>query len=217
MDSSAHWQSVYTQKSPDSVSWFQAEPTHSLTLIRAVTPSLDASIVDIGGGASTLVDALLASGYTALTVLDLAPAALQHARDRLGPAGAPVMWVAADVLTVDFPAASVDVWHDRAVFHFLTQPDARAQYLAQVRRAVRAGGHVVIATFAEDGPTRCSGLEVARYAPHELQEAFGPGFVLVSSAREVHVTPSGATQAFTYGVFRWQGDRSAPLNSREDR
>ena len=209
MDSSTHWQSVYTQKSPDSVSWFQAEPIRSHALITHVAPARDASIVDIGGGASTLVDALLVSGYTAVTVLDLAPAALQHARERLGATAETVTWAAADVLTVDFPAASVDVWHDRAVFHFLTQPEARAQYLAQVRRALRPGGHVVIATFAEDGPTRCSGLEVTRYSPHELHDAFGVDFVLESSAREVHVTPSGATQAFTYCVCRWRGDPPA--------
>ena len=206
MDTSSHWQSVYTQKSPESVSWFQAAPVRSHTLITQVAPARDASIVDIGGGASTLVDALLASGYTALTVLDLAPAALQHARERVGATAETVTWVAADVLTVDFPAASVDVWHDRAVFHFLTQPAARAQYLAQVRRALRPGGHVVIATFADDGPTRCSGLEVARYAAPELHAAFGAEFVLEASEREVHVTPSGATQAFTYCVCRWRGD-----------
>jgi 2-polyprenyl-3-methyl-5-hydroxy-6-metoxy-1,4-benzoquinol methylase len=203
MDTQDHWQSVYVQKSPDSVSWYQATPVHSLALITQAAPDVGARILDIGGGASTLVDALQAAGYTALTVLDLASAALAHAQARLGADAAAVTWVAADVLTVDLPAASVDVWHDRAVFHFLTQPAARVQYVAQVVHALRPGGHVVIATFAEDGPTRCSGLEVARYTPEALQQVFGAAFVLERSEREVHVTPSGSTQAFTYAVFRY--------------
>ena len=203
MDDRGHWQSVYTTKSPDSVSWFQAEPIISQSLITEVASTHDARIIDVGGGASTLVDSLDAAGFTALTVLDLAPAALQHARERMGAAAAKVNWIAGDVLNINFAPASFDIWHDRAVFHFLTQPDAKARYLAQVRRALRPGGHVVIATFAEDGPSRCSGLDVARYSAQELRDTFGDGFALTFSQREEHLTPTGVTQIFTYCVCRW--------------
>jgi len=209
MESAGHWQSVYTQKSPTSVSWYQAAPVLSHALITAVAPSRDARIVDVGGGASTLVDALLASGYTALTVLDLAPAALVHARERLGASASTVTWLTGDILTAALPAAGYDVWHDRAVFHFLIQPDARSQYLAQLRHALRPGGHVVIATFAEDGPLRCSGLDVARYSARELHAVFGAEFRPVSDHREVHTTPSGASQAFTYCVMQWLPNANA--------
>jgi len=203
MDARHHWQSVYTQKSPESVSWFQATPTLSHALITQIAPALDTRIFDVGGGASTLVDALLTSGYTSLSVLDVSPAALAHARERLGAAAEGVTWIAADILDVVLPAESTDVWHDRAVFHFLTHAEQRARYFAQVRYALRPGGYVVIATFADDGPTRCSGLDTARYSASELHDAFGEGFTLVRSERELHVTPSGAAQAFTYCVCRW--------------
>ena len=203
MDAQHHWQSMYMQKSPESVSWYQATPTVSHALITQIALAPAAHILDVGGGASTLVDALLTSGYTALSVLDLSAAALAYSRERLGTAADGVTWLAADILDVMLPAASVDVWHDRAVFHFLTQADERARYLAQVRHALRPGGHVVIATFADDGPTRCSGLDVARYSATELHDAFGDDFTLLTSQRELHVTPSGSAQAFTYCVCRW--------------
>lgn len=202
MSTSDHWQTVYSQKAPQSVSWFQALPTRSLALIEQFSASRDARILDVGGGASTLVDALRADGYTSLTVLDFAAAALEHARARLGAQADAVTWLAADVCTVVLPDESVDVWHDRAVFHFLRQPESRAQYLANVRHAVRPGGHIVIATFAEDGPTRCSGLEVARYSAAELQAVFGDAFELRATEREAHVMPTGGAQMFTYCVFR---------------
>lgn len=203
MDVSGHWQSVYSQKAPEEVSWFQEIPSRSAALIQQVAPARAARILDVGGGASTLAETLLALGYTALTVLDLAPAALAHAQARLGGAAKAVTWLADDILTVKLPPASVDVWHDRAVFHFLTQPAERAAYLAQLRRVLRPGGYAVIATFAEDGPTRCSGLDVVRYSENALHAVFGHGFVLERSEREVHTTPGGATQAFTYCVCRW--------------
>ncbi len=205
VDSREHWQSVYTQKAPEEVSWFQSELRLSRSLIARVAPSPDARIVDIGGGASTLVDTLLADGHTNIAVLDLAAAALDRAQVRLGASAATVSWLVADVLTFDFPEQSVDVWHDRAVFHFLTRAEDRERYIAQVRRALRPGGHLLVATFAEDGPTRCSGLPVERYSPEQLHSVFGPGFVLEESAREDHSTPSGAHQAFTYCLCRWQG------------
>lgn len=205
-DAREHWQTVYREKSPDKVSWFQPELRVSHSLIARAAGSLDACIMDVGGGASTLVDTLLAAGYTNIAVLDWATSALESAQMRLGANAARARWLAGDVLTFAFPASSIDVWHDRAVFHFLTRPEDRARYIAQVKRAVRPGGHVLIATFAEDGPVRCSGLPVERYSASELHGVFGPGFILEASVREDHTTPTGAHQAFTYCLCRWAPD-----------
>lgn len=199
---STHWEHVYRTKGPDQVSWFQAEARLSRELIERHAPARESRIIDIGAGASTLVDGLLAAGYRELTVLDLSSAALDIARRRIGDAANAVQWLAADVLTVELPAQQFDVWHDRAVFHFLTSATDRARYVAQVRHAVRPGGLVIVATFAEDGPTRCSGLDVARYSAGALHAEFGSGFTLLHSEREVHTTPSGAVQAFTYCLCR---------------
>ncbi|OFW15739.1 MAG: methyltransferase [Acidobacteria bacterium RIFCSPLOWO2_12_FULL_67_14] len=198
MDLKAHWETVYRTKRPHEVSWFQREARMSLELIRRIAPEPASAIVDVGGGASTLVDGLLAAGYRRITVLDLSAAALTEARRRLGSASAEVNWVEADILAADLPRAAFDVWHDRAVFHFLTTAGDRARYVAQARLAVKPGGYVLVATFADDGPTRCSGLPVTRYTPVELHGEFGSGFRLVESRREEHVTPAGATQAFVY-------------------
>ena len=202
MDTKAHWEKVYRDKGPEQVSWFQVEARLSRTLIEQAAPSRDASILDVGAGASTLVDGLLASGYRRLTVLDLSAAALAQTRRRLGAAAEHVTLLGGDVLTAPFAAEALDVWHDRAVFHFLTDAAQRSRYLAQVRHAVRPGGHVLVATFADDGPLRCSGLDVMRYSAAELHGAFGEDFQLVSSTREDHVTPSGAHQAFVYCLCR---------------
>jgi ubiquinone/menaquinone biosynthesis C-methylase UbiE len=198
-----HWQSVYQQKAAESVSWFQAQATVSHEFVRAVAPGLDARILDVGGGASTLVDSLVDDGYGAIAVLDIAPAALTVAQTRLGARASAVSWLAADVLAVPLQDASVDVWHDRAVFHFLVTPESQAAYVAQVRRVLRPGGHAIVATFAEDGPVRCSGLKVARYSADELHGVFGSGFRLLSSQRDAHVTPAGVVQPFTFCVCRW--------------
>lgn len=202
MSRAEHWEHVYQTKGPDQVSWFQAEAGLSRQLIEKLAPARSSAIIDIGAGASTLVDGLLDAGYGALTVLDLSPAALQLARARLGARGSRVQWLAADILDVTLPAETFDVWHDRAVFHFLTEEADRRRYVEQVHRAVRVGGLVIVATFAEDGPLRCSGLDVARYSPAQLQAALGDRFALLESHRELHTTPSGATQAFTYDVCR---------------
>lgn len=202
MERHEHWEQVYRTKGPDQVSWFQAEARLSRELIAGAAPNRSAAIIDIGAGASTLVDGLLGVGYRDITVVDISEAALEIAKARLGHAADAVTWRAADVLTADFPAQAFDVWHDRAVFHFLTAATDRARYVAQVRHAVRPGGIVLVATFAEDGPLRCSGLEVARYAPDALHAQFGDDFTLIGSHRELHTTPSGATQAFTYCVCR---------------
>ena len=212
MDLKRHWETIYETKRASQVSWFQAEARLSLGLIRRVAPERAAAILDVGGGASTLADGLLEAGYSRLTVLDLSAAALAQVKERLGPAAERVTWHEANVLEARLQPAGFDVWHDRAVFHFLTNAADRMRYVEQVRHAVRPGGHVLVATFAEDGPTRCSGLEVARYAPEALHGQFGDGFCLIESAREDHVTPSGTHQAFVYCLCRYEpraGARSA--------
>ena len=203
MDPKSHWEAIYGKKRPEEVSWYQPEATLSLELIRAVA-SLESAIVDVGGGASTLVDGLLRAGYRQLTILDLSVSALNAAQRRLGASARMVSWREGDVLTTDLGVTPIDIWHDRAVFHFLTDVTDRERYIAQVRRAVRVGGHVLVATFAEDGPSRCSGLEVARYSPQGLHGAFGSDFRLIASRREEHLTPRGARQAFTYCLCRFE-------------
>jgi len=196
-----HWDRIYRSRAASDVSWYQPEATVSLELIRRAAPDLDSAIVDVGGGASTLVDGLLDAGYRDVTVLDLSAAALEVARNRLGPRASGVTWVEGDILTVPL-ASGFAVWHDRAVFHFLTDPRDRDRYIARAGEAVMAGGHVIVASFAPDGPTRCSGLEVVRYSPEGMHAEWGAGFRLVDSVREEHHTPSGAIQAFTYCLCR---------------
>ena len=202
MDRQEHWETVYGSRGADQVSWFQPHADTSLRLIRSTGLALDAPLIDVGGGASTLVDDLLAAGYTDLSVLDLSERALAMARDRLGAAAARVHWRAADVTRIDLPAGGYGLWHDRAVFHFLTAPEDRARYRQQVENAVRVGGHVVIATFAEDGPTRCSDLPVMRYDAAALCAEMGSSFAPRHAERQVHVTPNGTQQAFTWCVLQ---------------
>ena len=205
MDARTHWERIYEAKDPTEVSWYQSDPTISLDLIRGVLPDRSGAIIDVGGGASTLVDHLLREGYTDVTVLDLSPHALEESRRRLGDDADRVTWLPADILDVALPESGYDFWHDRAVFHFLTDPDDRLRYVEQVHRVVRLGGHVAVATFASDGPTHCSGLEVSRYDPDELHAQFGSDFRLLESVREEHVTPWGAVQPFTYCMCRVSG------------
>ena len=198
MDAKAHWESVYQTKRADRLSWFQPRAEISLDLIRRVAPDRTARVIDVGGGASVLVDGLLGDGYSRIAVMDLSPAALKVAQARLGTATDAVEWIEGDVLSTALPERAFDVWHDRAVFHFLTAPADRGAYIAQVCRTVRPRGHVLVATFAEDGPTKCSGLSVARYSAGSLHGEFGDAFRLIDSMKERHVTPSGATQSFVY-------------------
>lgn len=202
MSREKHWEAIYRSKAPTDVSWYQPEARLSLELIRRVAPGLDEPVVDVGGGASTLVDGLLGVGYRDIMVLDLAPAALARAQERLGEREAQVRWIVADVLNAPLPRASCVVWHDRAVFHFLTDPRDRARYVAQAQRIVRPGGHVIVASFGPEGPSRCSGLEVVRYSPEGLHAEFGSAFQLLESSQENHRTPTGATQAFVYCLCR---------------
>jgi ubiquinone/menaquinone biosynthesis C-methylase UbiE len=208
MSRQKHWDRIYRTKAPTEVSWYQPEARLSLELIHRVAPGLDASVLDVGGGASTLADGLLSAGYRDVTVLDLAPAALARAQERLGELATQVRWIVADVLDAPLPAASCAVWHDRAVFHFLTDPRDRARYVAQAQRIVRPGGHVIVASFAPDGPTHCSGLEVVRYDPYGLHAEFGSAFRLLVSAKEDHRTPAGTVQPFVYCLCRVETQHS---------
>ncbi len=199
MQRQQHWENIYASKPVDRVSWFRPHLKTSLALIeRAAQGNRDAAIVDVGGGASTLVDDLIGHGYTNITVVDIAQAALDAARQRLGQAGAAVHWAPADVTQPVFPAQTYDVWHDRAVFHFLTEPDARGAYVQNVAHSMRPGGHVIVSTFGPEGPTKCSGLDVVRYAEASLHGEFGSRFRLVESSQELHQTPFGTTQQFLY-------------------
>jgi SAM-dependent methyltransferase len=205
MDLKSHWEGIYCDKLPTQVSWYQPHALRSVDLIRRASPPPNGAIIDVGGGASTLVDDLLDAGYQDLTVLDLSAAALAVARARLGTRANTVRWVESDVLNASLPKTGYSVWHDRAAFHFLTAPADRARYVAQVRQAVRPGGFVLVATFADDGPTRCSGLEVNRYSAEALHAEFGAPFRLLASEREDHVTPGGVRQAFIYCLCRVDG------------
>lgn len=202
MDSREHWEHVYSTKPADGVSWFQEHAGMSLHLIRGTGVPLAAGIIDVGGGASTLVDDLMIGGYASLTVLDLSGAALEKSKARLGTRASQVNWIEGDVTRLALPPDAYDVWHDRALFHFLTDPGDRRAYVAQVLRSVRQGGHVIVATFAEDGPLKCSGLTVARYSPAALHAEFGAPFELLGHRREEHLTPFGTKQKFVYCHFR---------------
>lgn len=202
MQSKDHWEKVYSGKPIDAVSWFQPHADLSVNLIKATGVSSDAAIIDVGGGASTLVDDLLTNGYSNLTVLDLSAAALAAARKRLGDKAGKVCWIEADVTRVNLPAGQYDVWHDRAVFHFLTTPEQRAAYVQAVFDSVKPGGHVIVATFADDGPDQCSGLPVMRYRADELHAEFGESFTLLRHEKEAHHTPAGTVQQFVYCYCR---------------
>ena len=197
----AHWENLYRTKGERDVSWFQERPEISLELIQATGMSAEPSIIDIGGGASRLVDALLDAGFGNVTVLDLSEKALATAKARLGARCEKVKWVAADVTAWE-PSQTYNVWHDRAAFHFLTEPKDRAAYAARVRRAVGAGGHVIIGTFALDGPERCSGLPVVRHDAVSVGAILGPSFELIESRNHDHQTPMGTMQRFQFSRFR---------------
>lgn len=196
MQSKDHWEQVYTTKATSGVSWFQEHARQSVQLIAQVGVPRDAGIIDVGGGASTLVDDLLDEGYTKVTVLDLSEAALAASQTRLGQRADDVSWLVGDITRVELPRHAYDVWHDRAVFHFLTFPEEREAYVQAVLRAVKPGGNVIVATFAEDGPEKCSGLPVMCYSADGLHAEFGAPFTLLLQEREEHHTPFGTVQKF---------------------
>lgn len=196
-----HWEDVYSHKSPTEVSWYQAEPKLSLELIARTGIGEDSAIIDVGGGASVLVDRLHGAGYRNLTVLDISARALDAARQRMGDAAKDVHWIDADI-TEFSPPQSYALWHDRAVFHFLTDAGDRQRYVEALRRAVPAGGHVIMASFAIGGPIRCSGLEIVQYDAPRMQAELGTGFELVEQRDETHHTPAGGDQLFSFFRFR---------------
>ncbi|HEY6862616.1 MAG TPA: class I SAM-dependent methyltransferase [Burkholderiales bacterium] len=197
-----HWDTVYRTKAAETVSWYRAHLERSLALIERVAPVRSAAIIDVGGGESTLVDDLLGKGYRDVTVLDISAAAVDFSRKRLGARAEAVAWITADVTRAALHPRRYDVWHDRAVFHFLTDPAQRAAYVRQVASSVKPGGHVIVATFGPEGPEKCSGLDVVRYDADALHGQFGAQFKLVESDTEVHRTPAGATQQFLYCLCR---------------
>ncbi len=200
---STFWEGVHDTKDVDGVSWWQSVPELSLGLVDATGLGVERPIIDVGAGWSTLVDHLVERGYRDLTAIDLSATALQIVRDRLGPAGAHAVLAVADVL--DFhPGKQFALWHDRAVFHFLTEPDEREDYLSSLRRCLEPGGYAVVATFGPDGPLTCSGLPIVRYSHEELAAQF-PGFDLISTSGEDHVTPWGGTQQFTAILLQNRG------------
>jgi SAM-dependent methyltransferase len=202
-----HWDSVYRVKDEAQTSWFRAHLDESLRLIDALALPADAPLIDIGGGRATLVDDLLARGFGAVSVLDLSAVALGEARQRLGDDARRVHWIVGDITTVELPAACYALWHDRAVFHFLTEAADRARYATQMTRAVREGGYAIVATFAPDGPQKCSDLPVCRYDAAALAAEFAPAFVRVDAGGYVHTTPAGRAQPFTHVVLRRGADR----------
>jgi ubiquinone/menaquinone biosynthesis C-methylase UbiE len=206
MHNKDHWEQVYAKTPADAVSWFQLHADQSVGLIQDTGLPPSAAIIDIGGGASMLADDLLAQGYQNLSVLDLSGAALASAQRRLGAAAQRVRWLEGDITEIALPEQAYDLWHDRAVFHFLTTARQRQAYVDAVLRAVKPGGHVIVATFAEDGPTQCSGLPVLRYSPDGLHAEFGAPFSLLRHVEEEHRTPRGGVQKFIYCYCR----KSAP-------
>lgn len=196
-----HWEKIYSAKAPDEVSWYRPHLETSFALIERAAGNKSAAIIDVGGGESTLVDDLLTRGYRNITILDISEMALDATKKRLGEPAKLVHWIAGDVTQFALTDTAYDIWHDRAVFHFLTSAEQRAAYVRTVTRAVKRGGHVIIATFGPEGPTKCSGLDVVRYDAESLLDLFGATFRLIESSTELHQTPFGATQQFLYCHF----------------
>ncbi len=202
MSTKTHWESMYGSKAADAVSWYAPHLRESLRYVAQAAAGKDAAIIDVGGGESTLVDDLLDGGYTNITILDVSATALEVTKRRLGAAAARVAWLVADILEVELPTDAYDVWHDRAVFHFLTDDGQRRRYVAQVLKALKPGGHAIVGAFGPEGPEKCSGLQVSRYAPSELHGVFGAPFELLASSVDQHTTPWGSPQQFVYCYCR---------------
>ena len=202
MTTKTHWEHVYQSKTMDEVSWYKPHLDVSLGLIDEAVPDRGSAIIDVGGGEATLVDDLVARGYSDVRVLDISQAAIEVAKARLGSSAASVHWITSDITGVELEAARYDLWHDRAVFHFLTNATDRAAYVRQVARAVKVGGHVIVATFGPEGPEKCSGLDVVRYDAGSLHGEFGAKFRLLDSVTEHHETPWGTPQQFMYCFCR---------------
>ncbi|MBI3476320.1 MAG: class I SAM-dependent methyltransferase [Acidobacteria bacterium] len=202
MSVQSHWEKIYAEKAPDAVSWYTPHLRRSLELIERAAPQRSSSIIDVGGGESTLVDDLLARGYQNVAVLDVSQIAVDVSKKRLGPASESVQWLVSDIAKAELASNAYDVWHDRAVFHFLTTMEERVAYVRQVANAVKPGGHVLVSTFGPEGPTKCSGLDVVRYDAESLHSEFGVRFHLLESSEELHRTPFGTEQQFLYCLCR---------------
>lgn len=196
-----HWDRVYETKSPEEVSWYSPHLETSIELIKRVSNDRTRAIIDVGGGESTLVDDLLSSGYTDVTVLDISEKAIEVTKQRLGMPAGRVKWIGQNICETDLPADRYHLWHDRAVFHFLTTPEQRAAYISRAATVIRRNGHLIIGTFGPQAPERCSGLDVVRYDAAALQEEFGPQFHLLDSQITQHVTPARELQQFLYCLF----------------
>lgn len=204
MDNKEHWEKVYSTKASDAVSWYAPHLETSLNLIHQATANKSSAIIDIGGGEATLVDDLLAEGYADISVLDISQKAIDVARERIGKQADMVHWYCADITKATLPQHYFDVWHDRAVFHFLIEEAQRVQYVEQVMRSVKKGGYVIMSTFGLNGPEKCSGLDVVRYDAERLHKEFGKTFNLINSTTEIHNTPMGTTQQFLYCFCRME-------------
>mgnify|MGYP000344845664 CR=1 FL=1 len=198
MDKQQHWETVYQTKARDEVSWFREHLDTSLRMIQNTGAGKDAAMIDVGGGNSTLVDDLLERGFVDISVLDISESAIAGSKDRLGEKANQVNWITADITAVDLPQSHYDLWHDRAVFHFLTEEEDRRKYVELVKRSIKPGGHIIVASFGPEGPQKCSGLDVVRYSPETMHGEFGETFKLIESVGETHNTPFGTTQDFVY-------------------
>lgn len=195
-----HWEGVYKEKTSLKVSWYQKKPVISVSLIQNLPLEKDEHIIDVGGGASTLVDHLIEEGFKNITVLDLSSNALSHAKQRMGSTADTINWKVEDVTNFS-PEYNYSLWHDRAVFHFLTETNDREKYKKVLASSVREGGYVIIAAFTVGGPTKCSGLDIVQYDAEKLKNELGPTFKLVDETSEIHITPAGKEQSFGYYVF----------------
>lgn len=204
MNAQEHWERVYATKAPDQLSWHSPHLNASLELIERTSVSRSAAIIDVGGGESTLVDDLLVRGYQSISVLDISQTAIDASRNRLGNDAERVHWLAGDITNIELEPSKFEVWHDRAVFQFLTAPSDRAAYVRQVTQAMKHGGHVILGTFGPEGPTRCSGLDVVRYDADSLHSEFGRHFLLLESFKQSHRTPFGTIQQFLYCYCRFE-------------
>lgn len=202
MEKKEHWENVYATKSQDQMSWYRDHLDNSLKLILQTGVEKDAAIIDVGGGSSTLVDDLLDRGFADVTVLDISGSAITKSKERLGASAQMVDWIVADITEADLPDGRFDVWHDRAVFHFLTDAADRRKYVDLVTRSLKPDGHLIVASFGLEGPQKCSGLDVVQYSPETMQGEFGGQFALVASLDETHNTPFGTTQEFIYCYFK---------------
>lgn len=205
MNRKTHWETVYQTKSDREVSWFSEHLDNSLRMILNTKARKEAAIINVGGGSSTLADDLLEKGFADVSVLDISRAAMKKSRERLGSRAEQIKWIEADITEVSLPENHYDIWHDRAVFHFLTAPEDRKKYVELVMRSLQVGGHIIVASFGENGPQKCSGLDVMQYSPEAMRDEFGDEFKLVKSFHETHKTPFGTTQEFVYCYCRKLG------------